>query len=161
MNRWVRSALGLAAAGTVGLGLYATSLPESHVATVSCVVRADPEEVRARVMDWRHAAEWKPDVERVVDLGVVEGQQRFRECTWECLDIAIESVQPYRTRIVDHPDFGGTWTWEFSKSADGTRVVLTERGEVPNPVFRFFMVHVFGEDANIRATTEALQRSFG
>ena len=46
-------------------------------------------------------------------------------------------------RIAD-PDlpFGGKWTYELQPSANGSRVTITEDGEVYNPIFRF-MSHVF------------------
>lgn len=155
-------AAGVAALLGLGVALYGygSTLPVNHTATVEVQVAAPVAEVEARVRDWKHADRWKPEVESVEDLGLVEGRQRFRECSWECLDLEIVEAPTYTTRIVDHPDFGGTWTWRFETSDTGTRVVLTEDGTVPSPVFRLFMHHVFGVDGNIRGTAEALRASF-
>ncbi|MCB9668415.1 MAG: SRPBCC family protein [Alphaproteobacteria bacterium] len=167
MKPWMRVAAGVGVvvvAGCAGLYGYGSTLPETHTATVEVHVDGSPAEVEARVRDWRAAASWKRDVQSVEALPEVAGRARFRECTWECLDLEIlptETSGTYLTRIVDHPDFGGTWTWRFTPDGAGTRVVLTEDGVVPSPVFRLFMQHVFGEDANIRGTAEALRASYG
>lgn len=163
MKTWTKVALGaitlpiLACTGIWGIG---STFPESHEATVTVHVPAPPAEVEARVRDWAHATTWKSDVTEVEDLGLVDGHQRFRECTSECLVLEILPGPDYTTRIVDHPDFGGTWTWSFAPAEGGTRVTLTERGTVPSPIFRFFMHLAFGPDANIRHTAEALSASF-
>ncbi|MEZ4321470.1 MAG: SRPBCC family protein [Myxococcota bacterium] len=163
MKAWLKVGLALVVAG-IGLGVagYAvgSTLPVEHSATVVFVVPAPPEAVEARVRDWASAPTWKPEVERVEDLGIVDGHQRFRECAWECIDLEILPGPTYTTRIVDHPDFGGTWTWRFAPSAAGTEVTITEDGVVPSPVFRLFMHYVFGVDANLRSTGEALRASF-
>jgi hypothetical protein len=40
--------------------------------------------------------------------------------------------------------FGGAWIFELSPTSDGTRLNITERGEIYNPVFRFMSRFVFG-----------------
>ena len=70
-------------------------------------------------------------------------------------DIAFESVErdpPRRlvTRIADRSlPFGGTWTYELTPAGSGTRLRITEHGEVFNPVFRFMSRFVFGHTATI------------
>ena len=51
---------------------------------------------------------------------------------------------PFVTRIAD-PDqpFGGT-DFDIAPDAGGTRLTITERGEVYNPIFRFMARVVFG-----------------
>ena len=152
--------LGLVVGLLIALYAYATTLPETHTASVTAMIPAPPDEVRARVEDWRDPS-WKEGVTAVEDLGIVDGRQRFRECTWECLDFeVVPGGEGYRTRVVDNPDFGGTWTWRFEPVDGGTRVTLTEDGEVYSPVFRLFMVHVFGTDGTIREVMGALERSW-
>lgn len=152
---------GVVVVGPALLYGYGSTLPEGHTVTVVVEVGAPREAVEARVRDWRTSATWRPGVSRVEDLGHVDGLQRFRECAWDCVDFQIERVEgAYVTRIVDHPDFGGTWTWRFEPIVGGTRVTLTEEGVIPNPMFRLLMRHVFGISANIEDTARALERSF-
>jgi hypothetical protein len=65
------------------------------------------------------------------------------------------------TRIAD-PDqpFGGTWTFELTRAGAGTRVTITERGEVYNPIFRFLSRFVFGHTATLESCLLALERKW-
>jgi uncharacterized protein YndB with AHSA1/START domain len=68
---------------------------------------------------------------------------------WDGSDVksvVVESVPPSRlvTKIVDETQFGGTWTLEVSPIASGSRLTITERGEVYNVVFRTLSKYVFG-----------------
>ena len=66
------------------------------------------------------------------------------------------------TRIVDR-DLGyfGTWTYEFLPSAEGTRLRITENGEVPNVLFRFMSRFVVGHTGTMDAYLVAVGRKFG
>jgi hypothetical protein len=74
----------------------------------------------------------------------------------------VESTPPQRlvVRIAD-PDlpFGGTWTYELTSQGTGTGLVITERGEVYNPIVRFVARFVFSHIATIRKYLAALQQS--
>ena len=76
----------------------------------------------------------------------------------------INAEQPTRlvTRIADETlPFGGTWTWTLSPDPGGTRVTITERGYVTNPIFRFMSRFVFGHHATQSDFLRALGRRFG
>ena len=64
----------------------------------------------------------------------------------------VEARPPARLvrRIADPSlPFGGTWTYELTPHASGTRLTITEAGEVYNPVFRFMSRFVFGHTATM------------
>jgi hypothetical protein len=66
------------------------------------------------------------------------------------------------TRIAD-PDlpFGGSWTYEIRAAEDGgSVVVITEDGEVRNPIFRFVSRFLFGHTATLDGYLRALGRKF-
>jgi uncharacterized protein YndB with AHSA1/START domain len=72
-----------------------------------------------------------------------------------------ETVPPsrLRTRIADPSlPFGGTWTYEVTPSGSGTRVRITEHGEVYNPVFRVLSRFVFGHTATLEEFLGNLER---
>jgi len=143
---------------------YGTALPEAHSATMSTTVPAPPAEVFALISDPMRAAEWRSDVTSVSSLGVVDGLPRYLEQGWDPLTIEIRASEaPTRlvSAVVDHPDFGGTWTWQLEPVEGGTEVTVTEDGEIYNPIFRVFMVHVFGETATMEGHLHALERHFG
>jgi uncharacterized protein YndB with AHSA1/START domain len=73
--------------------------------------------------------------------------------------VEIEPPTRLVTRIAD-PDlpFGGTWTFDLVEEGEGTRLTITEHGEVHNPVFRFMSRYVFGHAATIEQFLEDLGR---
>jgi hypothetical protein len=73
----------------------------------------------------------------------------------------VESVPPRRLvrRIVGESDFGGTWTSELSADpAGGTRLVITENGEIYNAFFRFVSRYIIGHHRTIDSFLAALRR---
>jgi hypothetical protein len=67
------------------------------------------------------------------------------------------------TKIAD-PDlpFGGTWTYELTPApGGGTRLAITERGNVKNVVFRFMSRYVFGYTATLDGFLRALGKKGG
>ena len=65
-------------------------------------------------------------------------------------------------KIAD-PDlpFGGTWTYELKPSGSGTRVTITEDGEVYNPIFRFMSHVFFSQSATIETYLKSLGKKYG
>ena len=135
-------------------------LPQQHVATREMVVAAAPASVFATIVDVARYPEWRRSLSSV---DVLAGSPlRWREhagsdaITFE----VVESRPPERwqVRIAD-PDlpFGGTWTYELMPEASSTRLRITERGEVYNPVFRFMSRFVFGHTATLDAYLSDLQ----
>ena len=64
-------------------------------------------------------------------------------------------------RITPGQPFGGTWTFDLSPDGEGTRLTITERGEVYNPIFRFMSRFVFGYTATMDAFLQNLRRRVG
>jgi uncharacterized protein YndB with AHSA1/START domain len=155
-----------AAAALVILGLLVTAigyaLPQSHVASVEDTIAAAPVAVFARISDPAKYAEWRTGVSRVEML-------RTAPLTWRehaGSDIVtfetVESRPPERlvVRIADpNLPFGGTWTYELRAEGSGTRLKITERGEVYNPVFRFVSRFFLSQTATMETFVAALKRA--
>ena len=75
----------------------------------------------------------------------------------------VEAVPPSRfvTRIVGETAFGGTWTMEIVPTANGSRLTITERGEVYNPIFRTLARFVFGHTPTMDSCLTAAQKKLG
>jgi uncharacterized protein YndB with AHSA1/START domain len=115
-------------------------LPVGHEASRSAELSAPPERVFALISDLENYRSWWPEAE--VKVAVVE------------------RVPPTRfvTRIVDETAFGGTWTMEITPTPSGSRLTITERGEIYNPVFRALARFVFGYEGTIASCLAAAQR---
>jgi uncharacterized protein YndB with AHSA1/START domain len=158
----IRAALVLVAlvAAIIGIG-YA--LPERHVASRDALVHAPPGPVFSAITNVAEYPQWREDVSRVEVVS--RTPLRWKEhAGGDVITFEVAALQPDErmvSRIAD-PDlpFGGTWTFELQPEGTSTRVTITERGEVYNPVFRFMSRFVFGHTAGIEAFLGALQRRF-
>ena len=72
----------------------------------------------------------------------------------------VENVPPSRfvTRIVGETSFGGTWTFDITPTAGGSRLSITERGEIYNVVFRALARFVFGYTGTMDSFLAAAQQ---
>jgi hypothetical protein len=59
------------------------------------------------------------------------------------------------TRIVGETAFGGTWTMAVERTPSGSRLTITERGEVYNPIFRTLSKFVFGHTSTMESCLKA------
>ena len=160
---WIALALVLL---TVAVAVVGWLLPVAHVASREASIAASPADVYATISDVERYPAWWSEVSRVDMLPADPGKIRFREHMrmGPVIMEVQESEQPssFVTRIAD-PDqpFGGTWTFEVVPSGTGSRVTITERGEVYNPIFRVMSRFVFGYTATMESYLAALTAKFG
>lgn len=146
--------------GVICLYAYGQTLPVAHSATGSAVIAAPPAAVYSLVSTPERAPDWRPGVTTVTVHGTSTGRFRWTEdgewgpMSFEVLDH--DAPRRFVSMVVDHPDFGGTWTWLFEPTEGGTRVTITEDGEVYDPFFRVFTHH--GDAAStLKTVLAALQ----
>jgi uncharacterized protein YndB with AHSA1/START domain len=147
----------------VGIGY---TLPVAHTARRSATLRAAPAAVWAAITDVTAYPTWRGDVESVEVLAPVNGHQSWREKGRNgAITYAMERVDPPKRLVARIADtdlaFGGEWEYELSPEGAGTRIVITERGEVYNPLFRFMSRFVMGHTSTIDGYLHALGRKFG
>ena len=71
------------------------------------------------------------------------------------------NVRRLVTRIADTGlPFGGQWTYELVPDGEGTRLTITEDGEVYNPLFRFVSRFVMGHTATIERYLDDVEKRF-
>lgn len=139
-------------------------IPPEHVASRSARFAAAPDTLWAVLGDLSGYARWAPDVKDVTRLADQNGRPVYAlEGKWP-MPLAIEVSEPPRrmvTRIADSElPFGGTWTWEIARDGRGSRVTVTERGEIKLPPLRAAARFVFGYSATLDAYLLALGRRF-
>jgi uncharacterized protein YndB with AHSA1/START domain len=164
MRRWLRRAAVCGVVGVAAVAAIGWMLPVAHVVSRTTVIAAPPAAVYARISEVSGYPRWWSEVSRVERLPPVDGRPRYREhmSSGGIVFETVEAVAPHRfvSRIAD-PDqpFGGTWTFELTAEGQGTRVSLTERGEVYNPIFRFLSHYVFSQTATVESCLAALADS--
>lgn len=146
--------------------LIGAFLPKSHVASRQIVLHRSPDEVYQTVRDFAAAPNWRPDLERVEMVATADNQVRFREhgtqgtITYDLIED--RPGEKIVTRIADLDlGYSGSWTYIFTKEAEGTRVQITEAGEVSNILFRFVSRFIFGHTSSIEKYLTALGKKFG
>ena len=138
--RWVIGIV-VALIAIVGVvALIGVFLPVAHEASRSAEFNRPPQEVFALISDLPNYQRWWPESETTVAV--------------------VESVPPTRfvTKIVDETAFGGTWTMEIVPTPSGSRLTITERGEVYNVIFRTLSKFVFGHTGTMDSCLEAAQQ---
>ena len=164
--KWLLMVLGAVILLIVIIVAVGYSLPEKHTARRSVTINAPDSTIWATITDASAFPGWRAKVESVEMLPAVEGRQSWREkgsdgvITYEVM----RAEQPRRlvTRIADRDlPFGGEWEYELAPNGTGTRVTITERGEVYNPVYRFVSRYVMGHTATIDDYLRSLGRKFG
>jgi uncharacterized protein YndB with AHSA1/START domain len=154
----------------VGLGLIVVvigyMLPVQHVATVTAHVPAAPEQVWDALVDVAAYPKWRGDVTSVAMLPSDSGHVAWREHGKnDAISYAIEQAEPPRrlvTRITDTSlPFGGSGEYLITPERSGSRVQITEHGEVYNPVFRFVSRFIMGHTATATAYLKSLGALFG
>jgi len=154
----------------VGLGLMVVIigylLPVRHEATVSATIPAAPEAVWAVLTDPAAYPTWRGDVTTVELLATDSGHVAWRgQGPNGAIAFAVEEAErPTKlvTRITDKSlPFGGSWKYLVTGDGAGSRVQITEHGEVYNPVFRFVSRFIMGHTATASAYLKALGARFG
>ena len=150
-----------------GIGLAAAigaALPKSHVATRSADLSAAPQTVWAIIADPANYPSWRADVTKVEHIsGTPLKWAEFSggdKITYEA--DAFEPPSHFVARIAD-PDlpFGGRWDYRIEPAGSGSRITITEHGEVYNPIFRFVSRFVMGHTATIDKYLTALAARTG
>ena len=104
--------------------IIGTRLPVAHTASRSALIARTPADVYAYIRA-RTAGE--------KDYEIAEEQPLTR----------------FVARVRKGLPYGGTWTFDLVPEGAGTRLTITENGEVYNPLFRFLSRFVFGHTATM------------
>ena len=165
--RWVLIVLGSVVALVVLIALIGAFLPREHVATSTITLRQTPDSVWKVIRDFGAITTWWPDMKESARLPDQSGQEAWRQKVsgFDMPLVVMESSPP--RRLVTKIDagnkavFGGTWTYELTPNAGGTRISVTEAGWIRNPIFRFLSRFAFGYYGSLDGYLTALSRKFG
>jgi len=145
--------------------LIGVILPEKHIAAKIYHFDVDPEKVWNLITDFQGQTNWRPKLERVDRLPSQNGHEIWREVEGRHRQLSFETIEcsPPRVlvrRIVDEGlPFGGSWTFEIVPETGGSRLTITEHGEVHNVVFRFVSRFLIGHTAGIETYASNLRQA--
>lgn len=167
MLRIIGAIIGVLVVAGIVVALLGARLPVAHVATRTIVLPVPPDSVFATITDFAGATAWRRDLKSVEVTPPVEGKRtRFTEVSGSgSMTLEVEMLQPPNrlvTRIAgEGMPFGGAWAYAVVPEGAGSRVTVTEHGEVYNPVFRFVSRYVMGHASTIEAYLKALGARYG
>jgi uncharacterized protein YndB with AHSA1/START domain len=159
--------LSIVAIIVVLVGLVAAigaALPVNHVASRSADLSLPPDKIWAIVTEPAQYPAWRSDVTKVerqpgTPLRWVEFSNGDK-ITYQA--DAFEPPSHFVARIADpNLPFGGRWDYRIEPAGAGSRITITEHGEVYNPIFRFVSRFVMGHTATIDKYLTALASRTG
>jgi len=157
--------LGILAALVAAVFAIGMSLPQNHTASRTARLSAPPDTVWGLITNFNGYPEWRSDVSSVetVESG---GAPTWREVsnndriTYEA--VVWEAPTHLVAKIADKGlPFGGSWDYRLAPDGTGTRITITENGEVYNPLFRFVSRYLMGHTATIDRYLKALSAKLG
>ncbi len=155
----------LLALGAV-VAIIGSLLPREHTATSAVTLRQPAESVWVVVRDLGGTPRWWADATASAAVADTAGREVWRQTIdgFEMDLVVVQTTPPTRMiTAIDAPSdaaFGGTWTYDLTLTAGGTRVAVTEAGWIANPVFRV-IARVAGYHGTLDAYLTALGRRFG
>jgi len=157
--RWVVIILAVVVGLVVLAVLIGMMRPKEHVAQTRARYAAPPERLWATITDAARWPEWNPEVKSVELLPDEGGRRRMNVVgSWGTAPTEVMVWEP-PTRFATYMNAGGfrgSWSYELAATAEGgTSLMVTERGEVDNPVFRAMMIFM-DKHATMMAFHQAL-----
>jgi len=130
---------------------------------VSKTFSVPPEVIWSAMTDVAAFPSWRAGVTRVERLPDRNGYPVWmEEGRSGKMTMAVERMEPPRVLVARIADpklpFGGTWTYEITPDAGGSRLTITENGEIYNPLFRFMARFIFGYEGTIQSYLSSLEK---
>ena len=163
---WFLGLIGLLVLIGIVVIVIGNFLPEQHVASKTLTLKQSPETVWQVITDFANQPKWHPDVKSVERLPDRNGHAVWQE-EMSGMKIPLETLETeapkklVRRIATDDLGFGGDWEYIITPTIEGgCQLTVTERGKVPNPLFRFLSKYVFGQTATIEKYLKALAGKF-
>lgn len=163
--QWLLIVVVVLAAAAALAALLGSRLPQSHVAVRQARFDVPPEVVWAAITNVEAFPSWR-DVRTIERLPDRDGKAVWIEQGPSGrITLAVERQEPPRLLVLRIADpslpFGGAWTYQIDPAAPGSRLTITENGEIYNPMFRFMARFFFGYEGTIQSYLTALEKKLG
>ncbi len=144
--------VGLIVALVGAVGVYGSTLPAKHTASVSVTVNASREQVWALINDIEKSPTWLKDITKVETLRAQEGNRVFRQFMGRNWFVLVETISEASSRVkrtiaADNGPFTGSWDHVLTDDGNGqTTLTVTEEGTIKSAIPRAIMKLFFGYD---------------
>jgi len=147
------------------VALWGSRLPVAHVATRVLRLGQPRDTVWKLLTDFPNQAAWRSDVKSVRRKDGAAKETWIEDGSNGEMPLETTEMEaPHRlVRTIADPSlpFGGSWTYELAEEGTGTRLTITENGEVRQPIFRFISHYVMNQAGTIEGVMKALATHFG
>jgi uncharacterized protein YndB with AHSA1/START domain len=161
--RWILIGVLVLALVAAVAAFIGSRLAQSHRASIAKTLPVPPGVVWSTITDLDAFPSWRESLKHVERLSDRNGYPAWiEEGRSGKIMLAVERMEAPQilvTRIADPAlPFGGTWTYEITPDGPGSRLTITENGEIYNPLFRFMARFVFGYHGSIRSYMSSLEK---
>jgi len=164
--KWVLIIVGAIGALVAVVAIIGSLLPKGHVARRTAHFAQPPEQVWVAISDFAGQAAWRPELKAVEPAGDRNGKAVWLEVPKSGSPMPLETTEmdaPRRlVRTITDPKlpFGGRWIYDVAPEPGGSRLTITEEGEVYNPIFRFVSHYFMDTAGTIEGYLTALSAKF-
>ncbi|MDZ4716358.1 MAG: SRPBCC family protein [Cytophagales bacterium] len=143
--KWFVRFVGFLVALLLVMLLVGSTMPRKHSATAMEVFSSPPEAVWRVMTDFENGPAWRSDLSAI---SIDDSLMTEVGDNGDVIEYQLDELTPPRRMVIrivtsDLP-YGGSWTYELLPIDSGCRLVLTEDGEIYNPMFRFLYRYLFG-----------------
>ena len=161
----VASIIGVLVLIVAVMALIGSQLPRAHTASRSIALRQPRPNVYGVIRDFKSGPAWRSEVKSTEVIETPGQKLRFIEHGSDDVTYELTEDVPNQrmvTRILNTDlGYSGQWTYELTDENGGTRVKITEDGDVSNVLFRFMSRYVFGHTSTMDTYLTALAKKFG
>ncbi|GBF39040.1 LIC10604 family protein [Leptospira johnsonii] len=135
-------------------------LPKDHIASVEKDFSSSPESIYKIIRNVREYKDWRSGLKSVeLESDTIWMESDSHGNTIRFGIIEERSPNYLKTKILSEDlPFGGGWEFEINPNAPNTKLKITEKGFVTNPLFRVLSKFVFGHDATMKTYLEDLSK---
>ena len=130
--------------------------PRKHSVGRTIALHAPPEKVWALIRTVKDYPNWREEIMRVEEMAGNDPRPAWTEIgRQKSLSYTAVTDEPpvrFTARIMDDDlGYSGEWQYVITPCTEGTRLTITEHGEVGNLMFRFISTHLIGHTRTIDA----------
>ena len=161
--KWIAIIVGAVVVVGIVLASIGWRLSKAHRVSIAGTFPVAADVIWATITNMDGFPSWRAGVTRVerlpdrsgLPVWVEDGRAGRLTLAIERMDAPLLLV----TRIADpNLPFGGTWTYELTRTPEGCRLTITEDGEIYNPLFRFMARYIFGYQSTIAGYMASLEK---